>query len=341
MTRKRRFVVALLTCSALFLVFTVIVSGIRSNNIGVPYDRSDPVLYDNDEAVDMYTDEFLLALASLGRIQLKGMITSSPVTPYDPYVTVQNYERDVADRAELAAKAEASGFSNIPHRVRGPMGNLQKPISEHIEDTKPIGSEGSWLIVEEARRATPEHPLVVVVGAPLTAEADAYLLDHSIADRVIVAWLGGQAIRPRLGSYSRMNLCEYNGWSDPWAAYIVLQKLRLVEFPLNMGLPNVPKRQILALPSSPLRDYMYKKHHPTNSDPRDVDGDGPPAISMMRSDYALTVRRVAFNKWVQCNGHDVPEFKVAPEGQVWFVLRSDQAVATEEWWRTMRLALAH
>jgi hypothetical protein len=330
-----------LAIAALAVVASFALLDARRRELSIlPYDYSNPVVYDNDEAVDMYTDEYLLGLASLGKIRLDGMITSSSVAPYNRYVTVNNYERCVSDREELLANARASNLLNVPNSVRGPMGNLQKPASGRIEDTRSIPAAGAFLIVAKARQASREKPLIVVAGAPLTAEADAYLIDPGIADKVIVAWLGGQVIHPWMGSYSRMNLCEYNGWGDPWAAYIVIQKLRLVEFPVNVALPSVPKQKILELPPSPLRDYMYKKHHPTNSDPRDVDGDGPPAISVMRSDYPLSIRRVAFKTWVPCNGHDVPEFISTHEGRVWFVLRSDQHVATAEWWQTMRQALS-
>jgi hypothetical protein len=317
---------------------------------GLPYDRGNPIVYDNDEAVDMYTDEYLLALASLGEIQLKGVITSSPIEPYDAYVSVANYERDVADRDELAANAKASGFQNIPDRLRGPMGNLHKPASGRIEDTRPIGAPGSRLIVAEAKAASPLKPLVIVAGSPLTAEADAYLLDPSIADKVIVAWLGGQ----------EQNMCDYNGWADPWAAYIVLTKLRLVQFPLRAAPPSVPKRQLLDLPAGPLRDYMYHKHHPTNADPGDIDGDGPPAISVIRPDYVLAVKRIEFKRWVRCSlhmpgalndEHEVPAFYAkfvyylpwsrAEEGRALVVERSDPRVATREWWRAIRKVLAH
>jgi hypothetical protein len=138
-----------------------------------------------------------------------------------------------------------------------------------------------------------------------------------------------------------MNACDYNGWADPWAAFIVLQKLRVVEFPVNVATPQVAKSQLLELPASPLRDSMYKKHHPRNSDPRDEDGDAPPAISLMRSDYPLAMNRVAFKKWVPCNGHDVPEVEPNREGRTWFVRNSDRQVATEEWWQTIRKALSH
>jgi hypothetical protein len=317
----------------------------------VPYNRYYPVVYDNDGVLDMYTDEYLLALSSLGEIQLRGMITSSPVEPFDEYVQAKDFEQAVVDREQLVANAKASGLANIPIRVRGPMGNLEKPVSGNISDTKPIGAAGSWLIVAEARKASPDRPLVVVSGAPLTAEADAYLLDPSIADKVIVAWLGG----------SDRNMCDYNGWSDPWAAYIVLQKLRLVQFPLLMAPPSVPKKKLLSLPISPLQEFMYRKHHPTNGDPGEIDGDGPPAISLSRPDYPLIVHQVEFKRWVSCSmnppdrpaseDHPVPAFYAKFEfylpwdqsksGRALVVAKSDPKVATDEWWRAIRKALAH
>ena len=39
-----------------------------------PYDRTNPVIYDNDNALDVYTDELVMALASAGEIDLRGMI---------------------------------------------------------------------------------------------------------------------------------------------------------------------------------------------------------------------------------------------------------------------------
>ncbi len=344
------FILAIAVCvSTLAVSFGMSDRGRQGPNF-LPYDHTNPVVYDNDGVVDMYTDEYLLALASLGEIHLKGLITSSPIEPYNFYVTAKDYEGAVAEREELVSRARASGFVNIPTRVRGPMGHLQKPLSGQIDDTQPIGAAGSWLIVSEARKASAEKPLIVVAGGPLTAESDAYLLDPSIADKIIVAWLGGQT----------KHMCDYNGWADPWAAYIVLQKLRLVQFPLLVAPPNVPKYQLLDLPAKPLRGYMYQKHHPRGFGPDNLDGDGPPAISLMRPGYPLVVRRVEFRRWVPCRQHappgppsdyhDVPAFyssrmeyylpwNQAKAGRALVVERSDQHIATTEWWRAIRTAM--
>ena len=49
----------------------------ESSAITLPYDNTCPVLYDNDDVDAVYTDEYLLSLASAGNITLKGMITTS------------------------------------------------------------------------------------------------------------------------------------------------------------------------------------------------------------------------------------------------------------------------
>lgn len=69
----------------------------------------------------------------------------------------------------------------------------------------------------EARKATPEKPLIVVVGGPLTTVAQAYLTDPSIATRMVVA-----------GIYS----FTINGF-DSTANYVVAKKCRFVEWGLG------------------------------------------------------------------------------------------------------------
>jgi hypothetical protein len=134
-----------------------------------------------------------------------------------------------------------------------------------VNDTRPLDSRGSRQIVCEAKLATSEKPLVVCVGGPLTVVADAYLLDQSIADKLVVAWLDNY----RDGMYG------FNGWSDGWAAYIVLEKLRLVQFTVE-GDPfaSVPKDRLQNDPATPMREFMGPK--PDVVVPAG-DADGPPA----------------------------------------------------------------
>jgi hypothetical protein len=294
----------------------------------LPYDRSNPVIYDKDAVANCYTDDYLMALASAGDIRLVGMVTSSSVAPFNPWVSAADFRQWLVQRAEGVDRARRAGFSHLPDPVRGPDRHLERPASGRIEDTRPLGSEGSCLVVREARRAEPGKPLTLVMCGPLTLAADAYLLDPSIADKVVVAWFGGR----------KRDMGDYNGWADPWAAYIVLQRLRLVQFSVEetgrRAGPLVPKARLLELPPSPLRQWMIEKQH--NGQPGDLDQDAPPAISLMRPDFIRAIRRVSFGGWVRCRGRDVPAFRDDRNGLASVVTATDQATATAEWWRALK-----
>ena len=322
----------------LLLILTFTQGCLSAAKVHIPpsYERLQRVLYDNDEVVDVYTDDYLMALATAEEIRLTGLTTSSSTTPYNRWVASTDYERMLSDRLNSVSLARGIGWSHIPDPTRGPDRHLEKPSSERIEDTIPISSAGSWLVVNQAQKASPGNPLVLVMGGPLTLAADAYLLDPSIADRVVVMWLGGRV--------DDMN--DYNGWADPWAAYIVLQRLRLVQFPVGVAPPFVPKRRLASeLPESPLREWMFEKqlHSPTVDLPGDYDSDGPPAIALMRRDYVVETKRVSFSHWERLGDdvepHDVPVFEDDPQGKAIVVTKVKAAVATEEWWRAISSSL--
>jgi hypothetical protein len=270
-----------------------------------------------------------MALASAQDITLLGMITTSSVAPYNKHVSPDDYDRMIEHRAKGVSDARNSGFAHLPEPVRGPKQHLQKPDSGMIEDTQSIRSEGTELIIQQARKATAETPLVIIMGGPLTVVADAYLLDPSLQDKVIVAWLGG----------SETDMADYNGWADPWAAYIVLQRLRLVQFPawtIGYGAaPDVLKQKLVELPDSPLRQWMIDKELPVANLPDGRDGDGPPAIALTRSDYVLETKRVSFSHWVTKYGRAQPAFEPDPNGKALLVTKASKQVATEEWWRAL------
>lgn len=301
----------------------------------LPYDRTHPVVYDNDEAIDVYTDDYLMALASARAIRLRGMITSSTTVPFNQHVALEDYERMVRDRVEGVLHARQSGFRSIPDPVRGPSRHLERPVSGRIEDTRPIDTPGSRLIVAEAHRATPEVPLVLVMGGPLTAAADGFLLSPSIADRVVVAWLGSD--RPD-------DMGNYNGWADPWAAYIVLQKLRLVMFHVWKGDPIVPKARLPELRDTPLRTWMIAKELPAANLPGERDGDGPPAISLTTPGYVTALTRVSFDTWVSLARDEyrpIPGLRPDPNGRALVATVQRRDVATAEWWRAMKNPAAY
>jgi hypothetical protein len=302
-----------------------------------PFSNANPIIGDNDEYDDVYVDDYLMALASTGAINLKGLITSSSITPYNQYVTSADFERMHADRTAAYNAAVASGMTNIPAPVTGVKGHLSKPLSGVIDDTVSIGSTGSELIVAEANLASVAVPLVVIAGGPLTTIADAYLIDNTIVDKVIVAYLGD----------SVSGFDNYNGWADGWAANIVLQKFKMVIFPVvtfyDTYTPIITKSELLTLPSSTWSTLMYNKQHSSNNLPNDQDADGPPAIAIMLGEnYALTTQNVEYsslqNLTLEGNAHEVPMFSAGGSSSI-RVITADRALATNEWWRAVRASL--
>lgn len=291
----------------------------------LPYDNTNPVIYDNDWTND-YVDWYLMALASAGDISFLGISTSSSIPPYNRHMTEAHLEKQVNARRGIVRRGRESGFHNVPDPVAGTVGHLRKPASGKIADTKPLDSPGSRQIIRQAHsRATSEKPLVVCVGGPLTVVADAYLLDNSIADKLIVAFLDNH----------NRGMDGFNGWSDGWAAYIVLKKLRLVQFTVqSKSAAQIPKKRLLELPDSPARDFMVAST-PDVAAPQG-DADGPPAISLMRPDYVKKLKRVSFGGWRKRGGHEMPMFKDDPEGRAIVVTEVDRNVATEEWFRALK-----
>jgi len=313
---------AMICCIAGIIPCTVH-KAVGKPEIVLPYDNTNPVIYDNDWTND-YVDWYLMALASVGDINYRGISTSSSVPPYNRHMTAEGLALQVEKRREIVRRGRNSGFRNIPDPIPGTKGNLIKPASGRIEDTQPLDSPGSRRIIEEAGKATPAEPLVVCAGGPLTAVANAYLLDNSIADKVVVAWLDNH----------NKGMTGFNGWSDGWAAFIVLERLRLVQFTVqSKPFAHVPKSRLHTLPDNEAREYMLASQPDVVSP--EGDADGPPAISLMRPDYVQSAKRVSFGGWTTRDGHEMPLFKDDPNGRAIVITAVDQKVATEEWWRAM------
>lgn len=312
---------------AILLIFLPGVHGCSNETLvqspSLPYDRSNPVFYDNDWTND-YVDWYLLALASAGDIRYVGISTSSSIAPYNRYMTASALAVEQQRRAEIVARGRASGLRNLPDPVAGSRGHLVRPSSGILRDTAILDSPGSRAIVSAARDAETDKPLLVIVGGPLTTVANAWLMDPGIADRIIVAWIDNHA----------RGMTGFNGWSDGWAAYIVLQHLRLVQFTGDsMPYARVTKERLMTLPDSPAREYMLALK-PDVLDP-EGDVDGPPAIPLMRPDYAVSAKRVSFGGWERRHGHSMPLFRDDPAGSALVVTAVDREVATQEWWRAL------
>lgn len=167
-----------------------------------------PIIYDNDWWKDVPDAAYLWMKASQGQAKLRGNIVTRDMWNWD-----QGYqykiEQGMAEAQALLEAAEQSDLKGIPKPVVGATAALVRPPSGKIEDTRYESSAGSRLIVTEARKASPDKPLLLFVGGPCTTVATAYLSAPDIADRVVVFQVDGGA---------------YNG-KESWSWHIVQSRL--------------------------------------------------------------------------------------------------------------------
>lgn len=129
-----------------------------------------------------------------------------------------NAEISVSRAKEIVELCGKSGQIAIQPGAPTPMADAKTPVV----------SEGAKLIVAEAKKATPEKPLYLLFGGPLTDIASAWLMDPSISKNVILLWIGGQEYSfghpfPPEHNVGR-NLVEYNLRLDVNAAKTVFNE---------------------------------------------------------------------------------------------------------------------
>lgn len=301
------------------------------SNHKLPFDCTNPVIYDNDDHRDMYTDEYLLSLASAGDIVLKEIITTYSANKME-------YDLFVEGRQQIIQKARKSGFINLPDAIAGPYISLQRPETNCIEDTETLNSVGGRVIVEEALKATSAKPLVIITGGQLTAIADAYLQNPDIVNSVIVCGIFGVKEK------------TYNANLDAWAWIIVVSKFKCVSISdsdnntiyskvFQSERPQTFKQRFKedlrngTFPKTTFYDWIIEKRHPVHPVAyMEWDGDTPAAIPLMRPDYINNIER-----W-RCIGIEnggMPKLVRDNDGPLYLVVSANSTVATKEFWRAI------
>ncbi len=173
-----------------------------------------PILYDNDWWFDVFDNNYLWAQCSLGRADLRGNIVSRNMWDWQQgyLYAMDDCVKDAHKALDLARQA---GLQNVPGITRGSDRVLERPDSGRIAETIAHPTEGSRLIVSEAALASPEKPLLVIAGGPLTTVANALLTNPEIAPNIVV--------------FSLTVAGGYNG-KDAWSTYIVAKQTRLVDW---------------------------------------------------------------------------------------------------------------
>ena len=214
----------------------------------LPVDERNPVILENDGWSDNWSGEYAALLANNGGPPVVGIIAIGTQFWTDPKANAAGWNN-------LVDAARSSGLANIGDVTMSTGTPLAKPADGQIDSTTPNHSAGAQLIVDLSRQlSTPSRPVAVVVDAPLTDCADAYLIDHTVVDRVVVV--------AALGSYSAPNgiMGGPNGGMDAWADWIVAQRFRYVHVGVwydQTG--DVTTAQIPDLPANSFGDWMAAK----------------------------------------------------------------------------------
>jgi hypothetical protein len=186
--------------------------GLHLDNIST----SNKVIYDNDWFMDIIDAGYIVAKHKLGECDLRGIIVTA-----DFYFGNGGLPGDIKEFTTFRNTAIANGITTVPQYSAGANEMLERPGSGKISETSFTPTDGSKLIIAEAKKCTPESPLVIFIGGPATTVATALLQDPTIADKIVALMC---------------DITIYNT-EDDWAIYVVAQRTRFFAYPfiLNHG----------------------------------------------------------------------------------------------------------
>ena len=287
----------------------------------LPVGRENPVILSNDGPYDNWHGEYAVLLAHTSGPPLAGILVSTGGLWSD-------LDWNFIGWQELVTRARESGLVNVPDPIRSASVPLQRPDDGNVDSTTPNDSEGARFIVQKSSELSrPDRPVVVATGGRLTDVADAYLIDHTVTDRVIVVaslgtgFSGGEQV-------ARMGVP--NGEMDLWADAIVVQRFRYVQVSAYYDqLADVPAERIVELPDNPLGAWIVAKQPEILDTP--VASDQVSVIALGIPGFTLGVTRVSHS------GSENDESTLAPDGNgmAWLVTASDGAAATARFWELL------
>jgi hypothetical protein len=285
----------------------------------LPVDDRNPILLCNDGPNDNWQGEYAMLVASTGGPPLAGIIINDS-SPWP------NLDENMAGWEQMVAAARESGLRNIPDPLRSTGPLLVRPSDGNIDSTAPNRSEGARFIIDASKRhSQPYRPLVVVTGGRLTDVADAYLMDHTLPDRMVVVSSlgtttaeGGEMGRP-------------NGEMDTWADIIVAQKFRYIQVSAFYDQKtDVPSSLLPQLPSNAFTSWIAAKQPNVWEAWVAVDQVGVVAVAI--PSFVSSVARVVQQG---VGSSDVPALSNDPSGPVWLVTQVSGAIASAHFWEML------
>jgi hypothetical protein len=286
----------------------------------LPVDERNPVVLCNDGFIDNWQGEYAMLLANTGGPPLAGIIIN------DSWAWPE-IEENMAGWEQMVAAAQESGLRDIPAPLRSNGQPLVRPDDDNIDSTTPNGSEGAQFILEAAERlAQPYRPLVVVTGGRQTDVADAYLMDHTLPDRVVVVSSMGSV------TADGGEMGVPNGEMDTWADIIVTHKFRYIQVSAFYdSTTDVPSSLLAQLPSNAFTTAWIATKQPDVWG-RVVAADQVGVLAVAIPSFVSAVVKVA----QEGESEDgFPALSSDPSGPVWLVTEVNDAIARARFWEML------
>jgi len=282
----------------------------------LPVDDRNPIILCNDGSSDNWAGEYAMLFAGTGGLSLTGIVINDGWPWTDLNENMTGWQ-------QMVTAARDSGLRGIPDPIASTGPSLVRPSDENIDSTVPNRSAGASFIVETSLHVSRSYrPLVVVAGGRLTDVADAYLMDHTLPERVVVV----SSLGATTSDGAEMGVP--NGELDTWADIIVAQTFRYIQVSTyyDDG-ADVPSSLISQLPTNPFTSWIASKQPNIENS---VDQVGVQAVAI--PSVVSTVTRVVQDGM---NSDNVPLLSNDPNGPVWLVTQTSSAKATARFWEML------
>jgi hypothetical protein len=288
----------------------------------LPVDQRNPAILCNDGANDNWSGEYALLLANNGGPRLASIIVTA--SKYWP-----DLNANISGWDALATAARSSGLKDVPDVVGSDGAPLSRPPDGRIDATAANGSDGAQVILALSRQLSrPSRPVAVIVGTRLTDVADAYLMDHSVVDRVVVV--------ASLGSYQSPNarMEGPNGELDPWADWIVAQRFRYVQVSAYyQQIDDVTPENVSKLPQNSFGTLMAAKQPSIHQLPQASDQVAPLSVGL--PPFVAGVVRTSVDPAATFDAVYGPPLVPNPAGNVWVVTQNAAPRAPSRLWEML------
>jgi hypothetical protein len=283
----------------------------------LPVDARNPIVLCNDGAYDNWAGEYAALFASSGALSLAGIVIGTGANE------ATNLDDNMTGWRQMVTAARVGGLQNIPDPMASSGSALVRPSDGNIDSTTANRSEGAHFILDtSARLSQPYRPLVVVTGGRLTDVADAYLMDHTLPERIVVV----SSLGTTTATGAQMG--PPNGEMDKWADVVVAQKFRYVQVSSFYDQKtDVPDSLLPQLPQNAFTSWIAAKQTKVYNDLLAADQVAVVAVAV--PEFVSAVSRAALSDT------SIPDLSSEPNGPIWLVTQVSGAVATARLWNML------